>query len=147
MISLECIDWFNFNKEMTGAERWAREVEEELYWDNIKGDYDNWTICQVLFPHAEAVLAYRPTEKKYLVYWSELLSRAGRYAVRKGNYWRRRWIDKHRRRGRRYQGKSTLTHWRASAPGITCSSTKTWLIRPDSVSINPEASILSLFEV
>lgn len=53
------------------------------------GTFENWPICQVLFPHAEAALAYRPEEdeeEKYLLCWSTVLERAGRFAATQGNF-------------------------------------------------------------
>lgn len=50
------------------------------------GDYKSWTICQVLFPHVKAVLAYWPAERKYLLYRSEVLHNAGWYATTQGDY-------------------------------------------------------------
>ncbi|KAI9877032.1 MAG: hypothetical protein M1830_005006 [Pleopsidium flavum] len=50
------------------------------------GDYKSWIRCQALFPHAEAVLAYRPTNIQYLVQWTAILNKAAWYVAEKGSY-------------------------------------------------------------
>jgi tetratricopeptide (TPR) repeat protein len=49
-------------------------------------EYENWTACQAMFPHAEVVLAYRPLNRKYLAQWATILSNAASYARDKGSY-------------------------------------------------------------
>lgn len=75
--------WLELNSEL---EKWKKRYIKILWKAFPRGDYENWTVCQALFPHAEAVLASRPAKKKYLIYWSDILDRAGRYAVKQGNY-------------------------------------------------------------
>ena len=50
------------------------------------GEFENWAICEPLFPHAQLVLQYRPHDKRYLGKWARILGRAGWYAQEKGNY-------------------------------------------------------------
>lgn len=56
-------------------------------WEAFPSEnYENWPICQILFPHAKAVLAYQPTGREYIVYWTIVLYHAGWYALRRENY-------------------------------------------------------------
>jgi tetratricopeptide (TPR) repeat protein len=50
------------------------------------GEYENWVVCQHLFPHAEMVLLHRPTNKDYLERWASILYNAAWYSNDKGNY-------------------------------------------------------------
>ncbi|KAI9778954.1 MAG: hypothetical protein M1839_007765 [Geoglossum umbratile] len=50
------------------------------------GRHENWTVCQALFPHAQAVIACRPTDVKSLEVWASVLFKAAWYTSEMGNY-------------------------------------------------------------
>jgi Tetratricopeptide repeat len=50
------------------------------------GRYENWITCQQLFPHAEMVLSYWPTNEDYLARWALILSNAAQYSKSRGSY-------------------------------------------------------------
>jgi hypothetical protein len=50
------------------------------------GLYENWTVCQALFPHAQAAVACRPTDIKPLEAWASVLFKAAWYTSEMGNY-------------------------------------------------------------
>ena len=50
------------------------------------GTYENWGRCQMLFPHVELVLEYRPTDEGFLRQWVAVLSNAASYAAEQGRY-------------------------------------------------------------
>ncbi|KAH0543478.1 hypothetical protein FGG08_002243 [Glutinoglossum americanum] len=50
------------------------------------GLYENWAVCQALFPHAQTAVAYRPTDIKPLEAWASVLFKAAWYASEMGNY-------------------------------------------------------------
>jgi tetratricopeptide (TPR) repeat protein len=50
------------------------------------GQHENWATCEQLYPHAEMVLSYRPTNKDYLERWASILFDAAWYSDDKGNY-------------------------------------------------------------
>ncbi|KAI9771284.1 MAG: hypothetical protein M1840_002254 [Geoglossum simile] len=50
------------------------------------GLHENWTVCQALFPHAQAAVAYRPTDVKPLEAWASVLFKAAWYTSEMGNY-------------------------------------------------------------
>ena len=50
------------------------------------GLHENWTVCQALFPHAQAAVACRPTDIKPLESWASVLFKAAWYTSEMGNY-------------------------------------------------------------
>ncbi|KAI9765675.1 MAG: hypothetical protein M1840_007233 [Geoglossum simile] len=50
------------------------------------GRHENWTVCQALFPHAQTVIACRPTDEKSLEAWASVLFKAAWYTSEMGNY-------------------------------------------------------------
>jgi tetratricopeptide (TPR) repeat protein len=50
------------------------------------GRHKNWTICGKLFPHAEMVLLYWPTNEVYLTKWASILYNAACYSSEMGSY-------------------------------------------------------------
>ena len=50
------------------------------------GNFENWGICQRLFPHAEVILAYQPKNHGYIEQWTTVLDNAAWYAGGKGSY-------------------------------------------------------------
>ena len=76
--------WLELNIEL---EKWKKKYIK-IILEAFSGSpqYEDWKIYRPLFPHAEAVLAYRPTEKEYLIHWSEVLATAAYYATTQGNY-------------------------------------------------------------
>ncbi|MCJ1471355.1 hypothetical protein MMC07_010003, partial [Pseudocyphellaria aurata] len=83
LVQLSVRKWLELNGEL---DKWAMIYIKILFEVFPEGDYENWTICQLLFSHVEAMLAYRPRERKSLIHWSEVLNKAGRYAALHGNY-------------------------------------------------------------
>ncbi|MCJ1467445.1 hypothetical protein MMC07_006070 [Pseudocyphellaria aurata] len=77
--------WLELNCEL---EKWTEKYIEIIWIAFPTVNYENWTTCQMLFPHAEAVLTYHSEKIKYLIYRSEVLDKAGQYAGTQGNYLR-----------------------------------------------------------
>ena len=48
-------------------------------------EYENWSICQTLFPHAQLALDYRPSEG-VVRQWAQLCLESGDYAQKRGKY-------------------------------------------------------------
>jgi tetratricopeptide (TPR) repeat protein len=58
-----------------------------LMADNYpEGWYENWKVCQELFPHASALTTYRPTDGNTLQAWATVLHNAALYAKEMGHY-------------------------------------------------------------
>src|SRR5262249_43101192 len=49
------------------------------------GNYEHWSRCQALFPHAKSAAAQRPEEQESLRDWASILYKAAGYAWKMGN--------------------------------------------------------------
>ncbi len=76
--------------------RWL-EVYKHLDWWRQKflialsaeyptGDFEQWSRCEVLFPHAEVAAMDEPGDKESLQNWSRVLTKAAWYAWARGRY-------------------------------------------------------------
>ena len=66
------------------------EVWKQCYIENLSdefptGEYENWTYCRALFPHARLAVTQRPKAEGLLREWASLLYRAAWYTCRKGS--------------------------------------------------------------
>ena len=68
------------------SDRWEKKYILIMRETFPEGEYENWTTCQALFPHAQLVLAYRPATDEYIEYWTAVLTNIGWYARQKGDY-------------------------------------------------------------
>ena len=78
------------------TKKWLELYDELEHWKEryIKimdqafpvGLYENWATCQQLFPHAEMILLYCPTNEDYLEQWASILLNAAWYSDDKGSY-------------------------------------------------------------
>jgi hypothetical protein len=50
------------------------------------GDYANWTKCQALFPHVEAMERHRVTDTDHVQVWAKVLYNGSWYAEARGQY-------------------------------------------------------------
>ncbi|KAI4089899.1 MAG: hypothetical protein LQ344_005089 [Seirophora lacunosa] len=67
-------------------ERWQEKYIRIMAEVFPSGEYETWTTCQALFPHAKVVLEYQLTDSEHLIPWTDVLSRAGYYALEMGYY-------------------------------------------------------------
>ena len=67
-------------------ERWKAQFCCKLNAVFPTGDYKNWSLCKMLFPHAKAAESQRPTKNRSLQDWAQILRKAGWYALAKGDY-------------------------------------------------------------
>ena len=75
--------WLELQGELEG---W-REKYVTLMDDSYPvGRYENWKVCQALFPHAQAAVASRPAGGGALEAWASVLFKAAWYADDMGNY-------------------------------------------------------------
>jgi len=65
--------WLEINSEL---EKWKEQYIKVIDEAFPVGRYENWKTCLDLFPHAENVLAYRPTNEAHLENWSSILFNA-----------------------------------------------------------------------
>ncbi|KAF2476779.1 TPR-like protein [Lindgomyces ingoldianus] len=75
--------WLELQGEL---ESW-REKYVRLMDDSYPvGVYENWKSCQALLPHAQAILASRPSSGSVLEAWASVLFKAAWYVDNMGNY-------------------------------------------------------------
>ena len=75
--------WLELYDELEGwREKYVRLMDDS----HPVGRHENWTICRALFPHAQAVVEYRPTDAKAVVAWASVLFKAAWYASEMGKY-------------------------------------------------------------
>ncbi|KAI4112359.1 MAG: hypothetical protein LQ345_006481, partial [Seirophora villosa] len=67
-------------------ERWQAKYIRMMAEVFPSGEYETWTTCQALFPHAKVVLEYQPADSEHLKPWTRVLFRAGHYALEMGYY-------------------------------------------------------------
>jgi tetratricopeptide (TPR) repeat protein len=66
-------------------ERWKHQFIVNLCSEIPTGKYENWAICQALFPHAKSAAAQKPENQESLKRWATILYRAAWYAEEVGN--------------------------------------------------------------
>jgi tetratricopeptide (TPR) repeat protein len=75
--------WMELQGELEG---WGKTYVDIMSRNYPLGDFENWKVCQALFPHAQAALACRPADGDALLRWATLLFNAARYAADTGDY-------------------------------------------------------------
>ena len=65
--------------------KWNQQFISNLYVKFPVGVYENWAVCQALFPHVKSAAAQKPEEQKTLKTWASLLYNAAWYAWSVGN--------------------------------------------------------------
>ena len=73
--------------EMHGDdERWRARFFGKLNALIPNGDYENWGLCEILFPHAKSAEKQRPVRNRSVQEWAQILRKAAWYALDRGNY-------------------------------------------------------------
>jgi tetratricopeptide (TPR) repeat protein len=75
--------WLELHAQL---ERWQTRYVNILCEAFPTGDYVDWRICRALFPHVEAMVAYRVDSTDYLTVWATVLYRGSWYAWASGRY-------------------------------------------------------------
>jgi tetratricopeptide (TPR) repeat protein len=83
LVQLSMKKWLEQNSEL---ERWQKRYVDNMYKAFPWAKYENWSTCQALFPHVEAMRLFRPTHHDYLRRWATVLYNAGTYAAEYGRY-------------------------------------------------------------
>jgi tetratricopeptide (TPR) repeat protein len=68
------------------TEKWKQEYIKRLAKAFPDGNFENWSTCQRLFPHAEAAVSQRPLNSVSLLEWAHILTCAAWYAWAQGNF-------------------------------------------------------------
>ncbi|KAJ2971769.1 hypothetical protein NQ176_g7535 [Zarea fungicola] len=81
LVQLATLEWLRAHNEYEGRQH---QFLTRLCVEIPVGEYENWTKCEALFPHAHSVSAQRPVGKEPMKEWATILYRAAWYAIRKG---------------------------------------------------------------
>ena len=81
LVQLAMRKWLEANGKL---EQWKQCYIKNLSAEFPIGEYENWTYCQVLFPHAKSAVTQPPKGDGSLRKWASLLYNAAWYAWRKG---------------------------------------------------------------
>ncbi|KAH8779131.1 P-loop containing nucleoside triphosphate hydrolase protein [Hyaloscypha sp. PMI_1271] len=65
-------------------EKWKQQFITNLCEHFPTGEYENWVVCQALFPHAKSAATQQPEEQSSLLEWATLLNHAAWYTWRRG---------------------------------------------------------------
>ena len=82
LVQLATRKWLEADGQL---ERWKHQFIRNLCAEFPTGEYENWAVCQALFPHAKSAAAQKPDERDALVDWASILYRAAWYAWKVGN--------------------------------------------------------------
>jgi Tetratricopeptide repeat len=81
LVQLATRKWLETHGQL---ERWKRQYVKNLCAAFPTGRYENWGVCQALFPHAKAALEQKPEGERALLQWASVLYKAASYAWTKG---------------------------------------------------------------
>ncbi|KAI4102375.1 MAG: hypothetical protein L6R37_004455 [Teloschistes peruensis] len=82
LVQLAMRKWLEANEQL---EPWKQQYIKSLSTVIPNGEYENWAICQALFPHAKAAIAQRPKAEGSVEEWILITYNAAWYASEKGS--------------------------------------------------------------
>jgi tetratricopeptide (TPR) repeat protein len=82
LIQLATQEWLAMHGE---DEKWKAQSVKNLNAVLPNGEYENWSQCEVLFPHAKSVERHQPTDDRSGREWAEILRKAAWYAMVRGD--------------------------------------------------------------
>ena len=77
LVQLATRKWLEAHGQL---EKWKQEFIKNLCEEFPTGEYENWVICQALFPHAKSAALQQPEGQDSLREWALLLYKAASYA-------------------------------------------------------------------
>jgi tetratricopeptide (TPR) repeat protein len=75
--------WLELRGELESWKTKYLAIMDEFF---PSGEFETWKVCETLFPHVHATLAYRPADDDTKINWAMLLHRASWYADEVGYY-------------------------------------------------------------
>jgi tetratricopeptide (TPR) repeat protein len=82
LVQLATREWLKLHSQL---EKWRQRFIKNLCAEFPSGEYENWSKCGSLFPHAKSAMAQKPEQKDSLIQWALLLYNAAWYAWSIGN--------------------------------------------------------------
>ncbi|PMB63415.1 Kinesin light chain [Beauveria bassiana] len=81
LVQLATLQWL---RAQDVYDQWRREFLVRLCAEFPSGEYENWSKCQALFPHALSVSTQRPATNDSIQEWATVLYRAAWFALEQG---------------------------------------------------------------
>ena len=81
LVQLATLRWLEAQEQL---ERWKKQFIVALNYAFPSGEYENWTTCQALFPHARSALRLKFQEPAASLQWAAVMYKAAWYAIQKG---------------------------------------------------------------
>ncbi|KAF3389938.1 Nephrocystin-3 [Talaromyces pinophilus] len=82
LVQLAMQKWLEASGQL---EQWKERFVRNLSREFPSGEYENWKICGLIFPHAQSAVAQRPDSDNSLQEWALLLNNAASFAWAKWN--------------------------------------------------------------
>ena len=82
LVQLATQQWLEAGGQL---KRWQQQFISSLHAAFPTGNYENWDVCQTLFPHAKSALRLRFQESEASLQWAAVMFRAAWFALEKGN--------------------------------------------------------------
>jgi tetratricopeptide (TPR) repeat protein len=83
LVQLATKKWLELHNKL---EKWKGTLAMVMKDSYPYGDYENWPICQSLFPHVQAMSSNKPKETDALKAWASVLHNAAWYLCETGQY-------------------------------------------------------------
>ena len=83
LVQLATRKWLESREE---SEWWKGKFIQSLTENCPRGDYENWSTCQALFPHIKSAFSQKPTRKDSILQWTSLLYKGAWYASQTGRF-------------------------------------------------------------
>jgi hypothetical protein len=83
LVQLAMRKWLEANSQF---QKWNQQFLQNLNAEFPFGVYENWDLCQALYPHAKLALLQPPEDEGSLLTWSTVLHNAASYALDRGNW-------------------------------------------------------------
>jgi tetratricopeptide (TPR) repeat protein len=83
LVQLSTRKWLEVNKEL---QRWIKEALRTMAKVFPNGQFETWSLCQVLLPHTKEVLAHEQTDEEDVLNRAKVGNDTGWYLLRKGEY-------------------------------------------------------------
>jgi tetratricopeptide (TPR) repeat protein len=82
LVQLATLKWLDIHGE---EEKWKAQFLRKLNALYPNGEYENWGLCKILFPHAKAAERHQPAEIQSIREWARILRRAAWYTYARGD--------------------------------------------------------------
>lgn len=83
LVQLATQEWLKTHSQL---ELWKERFIKTLHRNFPRGEFENWTRCQLLFAHVQCAVAQKPATESALGEWGSLLHEAASFAWARGNF-------------------------------------------------------------